>query len=187
MGNSEFDDVAAHLLEPEESLDSEQTGIDLNEGYSPPESPRELGAWGLTASEARTHESLARRLAREVPDVTDRWDGDGIGDIADSDGEPIDDQVATAVQVGSSPSASTPQIPLPITAPTMWGSTAALRRLRKRPCISSPMTTIGPRSDSIRGSDTRNVGRLDRTSLPAQCLTSLTPNFGRRAISGRQV
>src|SRR5258705_5777992 len=46
---------------------------------------------------------------------------------------------ATAVQVGSSPSASTPQIPLPITAPTTWGSTAALRRLRKRPCISSPI------------------------------------------------
>ena len=84
---------AAHLLEPEESLDSEQTGIDLDEGYSPPESPRELGAWGLIASEARTHESLARRLARLVPDVTDRWDGDGIGDSADSDGEPIDDQV----------------------------------------------------------------------------------------------
>ena len=76
MGNSEFDDVAAHLLEPEESLDSEQTGVDLDEGYSPPEGPRELGAWGLTANEARTHESLARRLAREVPDVTDRWDGD---------------------------------------------------------------------------------------------------------------
>jgi hypothetical protein len=36
---------------------------------------------------------LARRLAREVPDVTDRWDGDGIGDSADSDGELIDDQV----------------------------------------------------------------------------------------------
>ena len=93
MGNSEFDDVAAHLLEPAESLDSEQTDIDLDEGYSPPERPRELGAWGLVASEARTHESLARRLAREVPDVTDRWDGDGIGDSADSDGEPIDDQV----------------------------------------------------------------------------------------------
>lgn len=93
MGISEFDDVGAHLLEPEESLDSEQTGIDLDEGYSPPESPRELRAWGLTATEARTHESLARRLAREVPDVTDRWDGDGIGDSPDSDGEPIDDQV----------------------------------------------------------------------------------------------
>jgi hypothetical protein len=93
MGDSEFDDVAAHLLEPEESLDSEQTGIDLDEGYSPPESPRELDAWGLNSSEARTHESLTRRLAREVPDVTDRWDGDGIGDSVDSDGEPIDSQV----------------------------------------------------------------------------------------------
>ncbi|WP_396929234.1 DUF5709 domain-containing protein [Mycolicibacterium sp.] len=93
MQSSEFDDVAAHLLEPEESLDSEQTGIDLDEGYSPPESPRELDTWGLTASEARTHESLARRLARELPEVTDQWDGDGIGDSPDSDGELIDDQV----------------------------------------------------------------------------------------------
>lgn len=93
MGISEFDDVQAHLLEPEESLDSEETGIDLDEGYSPPESPRELRAWGLTAREARTHESLARRLARELPDVTDQWDGDGIGDSADGDGEPIDRQV----------------------------------------------------------------------------------------------
>ncbi len=93
MTNSDFDDVTAHLLEPEESLDSEQTGIDLDEGYSPPESPRELGAWGLTEGEALVHESLSRRLAREVPDVTDRWDGDGIGDSVDSDGELIDDQV----------------------------------------------------------------------------------------------
>ena len=93
MGVSEFDDVEAHLLEPEESLDSEETGVDLDEGYSPPERPRELGAWGLTAREARLGESLARRLAREVPDLTDRWDGDGIGDSADSDGEPIDGQV----------------------------------------------------------------------------------------------
>lgn len=93
MGISDFDDVQAHLLEPEESVDSEQTGIDLDEGYSPPEKPRELWAWGLTAREARTRESLARRLARELPDVTDRWDGDGIGDSTDSDGEVIDDQV----------------------------------------------------------------------------------------------
>ena len=93
MGISEFDDVQAHLLEPEESPDSEQTGIDLDEGYSPPERPRELRAWGRTAREARTHESLARRLTREVPDVTDQWDGDGLGDSADSDSEPIDDQV----------------------------------------------------------------------------------------------
>ncbi|MCV7257101.1 DUF5709 domain-containing protein [Mycobacterium shimoidei] len=93
MGISEFDDVEAHLLVPEESVDSEQTGVDLDEGYSPPERPQELQAWGLTAAEARTHESLTRRLSRELPDVTDQWDGDGIGDSPDSDGEPIDDQV----------------------------------------------------------------------------------------------
>lgn len=55
--------------------------------------PAKCERGGLTAREARTHESLARRLAHEVPDVTDQWDGDGIGDSADSDGEPIDDQV----------------------------------------------------------------------------------------------
>ena len=47
MGNSEFDDVAAHLLEPEESLDSEETGIDLDEGYSPPGAPTRTGDLGV--------------------------------------------------------------------------------------------------------------------------------------------
>ena len=36
MGISDFDDVQAHLLEPEESLDSEQTGIDLDEARPEP-------------------------------------------------------------------------------------------------------------------------------------------------------
>jgi hypothetical protein len=55
--------------------------------------PGNSGAGGGPPMKRRTHESLSRRLAREVPDVTDRWDGDGIGDVADSDGEPIDDRV----------------------------------------------------------------------------------------------
>ncbi|MGB3475582.1 MAG: DUF5709 domain-containing protein [Mycobacterium sp.] len=93
MAISEFDDIEAHLLDPEESLDSEQTGIDLDEGYSPPERPSELRAWGLSTWEARHGESLARRLAYELPDVVDDWGGDGIGDSVDSAGEPIDDQV----------------------------------------------------------------------------------------------
>lgn len=93
MADSDFDDVTAHLLSPEESLDDEETGVDPDEGYSPPESPRELRAWGLTTREAAAHEPLARRLARELPDITDRWDGDGIGDRADGDGEPLDRQV----------------------------------------------------------------------------------------------
>ena len=93
MDTSEFDDVSAHLLSPEESLDDDETGVDPDEGYSAAESPRELRAWGLTAREARTHESLARRLAREVADDSNVGDGDGIGDTVGGDGEPLDHQV----------------------------------------------------------------------------------------------
>lgn len=93
MADSDYDEVQAHLLSPEESLDDDETGVDPDEGYSPPERPQELQAWGVTTREASHHESLTRRLAREVPDITDRWDGDGIGDRADGDGEPLDGQV----------------------------------------------------------------------------------------------
>jgi hypothetical protein len=93
MDTPEFDDITAYLLSPEESLDDEESGADPDEGYSPADSPRELRAWGLTTREARTHESLSRRLVGEVPDVSAIGDGDGIGDIADGDGEPVDRQV----------------------------------------------------------------------------------------------
>jgi hypothetical protein len=93
MEDSAFDDVQSHLLSPEESLDDDETDVDADEGYSPPESPRELRAWGLTTREARMHESLTRRLARELPDVGGLGDGDGIGDSLDGDGEPLDHQV----------------------------------------------------------------------------------------------
>ena len=102
---------------------------------------------------------------------------------------------ATAVQVGSSPSASTPQIPLPITAPTMWASTAALRRRRKRPCISLPMTTPWPGISSNPWLRYAKSWKARPRKLPRQCScsglagrpptplsTSLTPSFGRRAI-----
>jgi hypothetical protein len=41
----------------------------------------------------RTHECLARRLAHELADITDRWGGDGLGDSIDRDGELLDNQV----------------------------------------------------------------------------------------------
>lgn len=93
MTDSDHDDVQSHLLSPEESLDDDQTGVDPDEGYSPPERPLELRAWGVSSGEVSIHESLSRRLARELPDVTDRRDGDGIGDREDGDGEPLDRQV----------------------------------------------------------------------------------------------
>ena len=66
MAIFEIDDIEAHLLEPEESLDFERTGIDPDEGYPPSECPSELRAWGFTAREARVGEGLARRSARRL-------------------------------------------------------------------------------------------------------------------------
>jgi hypothetical protein len=76
-------------------LDVEDTLLDrdpYDEGYSPPEKAQGLNDWGTTAREAEEGESLAGRLAREVPDITD--DGrDDLGDSEDSDGELLDDEV----------------------------------------------------------------------------------------------
>ncbi|GAA1714894.1 DUF5709 domain-containing protein [Fodinicola feengrottensis] len=87
------EDPDSGLLSPQESLDDDELGGDVDDGYSPPERPSELTAWGTTAREARGHEDVGRRLAREVPDVSDTDDSDGLGDSADTDGELIDDQV----------------------------------------------------------------------------------------------
>lgn len=80
------------LLPPDESLDIDELGDDVEEtGYSPLDwRPADL-SWGFTAREAGSHEPLATRLAREVPDETDELLGDGIGDATDTDGEVIDD------------------------------------------------------------------------------------------------
>jgi hypothetical protein len=85
--------IDAELLSPEESLDDEEVGIDLDQGYSPAEQPLALTAWGTTAAEAAGHEDLAHRLARELPEISDTDIGDGIGDASDTDGEPIDREV----------------------------------------------------------------------------------------------
>jgi len=88
-------DTDSGLLEPDESLDD--IGVDdvLDEGYSPPERPWAVGGWGLTGREAAGHESLAARLARELPEVRVAG-GDGLGDAEDTDGELYDEEVGTA-------------------------------------------------------------------------------------------
>ncbi|MEV0186681.1 DUF5709 domain-containing protein [Streptomyces sp. NPDC050625] len=81
-------------LRPEEEYDEDAFGEDiLDEGYSPPERPLGLSEWGLTAREGASHEDLAHRLRREVPELSADDDGDGLGDTTDTDGELIDDQV----------------------------------------------------------------------------------------------
>ena len=87
------DEFSDNPLLPEESLDDQETGGDLDEGYSPPERPWGLHAWGTTADEAADHESLGSRLSHEVPEPDGEFPGDGIGGIPDANGEPSDGQV----------------------------------------------------------------------------------------------
>jgi hypothetical protein len=89
-----MDEHVPGLLPPDESLDDEELGADVDgPGYSPLDRPIGSLAWGVTAYEASMHEPLSRRLAREVPDIAAEEVGDGIGDASDTNGEPIDDQV----------------------------------------------------------------------------------------------
>ena len=71
-----------------DQLDDQDTliqgvGDPLDEGYSPPE--RLMGM--------RSSETLDERLADELPDVQGADPGDGMGDVADTDGELRDDEV----------------------------------------------------------------------------------------------
>lgn len=94
LGNDSGDEYVPGLLAPEESLDDEELGDDVDgPGYSPPDRPLESLGWGITAYEAGTHEPFARRLARELPDFGTDEPGDGLGDTSDTDGELIDDEV----------------------------------------------------------------------------------------------
>lgn len=86
-GSEVQDDVGP--LEPEDTLVDRGLESALDEGYVPPERPLAVERHGVTAAEQRTRESLAQRLAEELPDVT-APDWDGIGDSSGTDGEPID-------------------------------------------------------------------------------------------------
>lgn len=79
-------------LEPEDSLEDRGVGQVLDEGYSPPERPYAVEDTGTTPREQRTGESLDTRLARERPEWR-RYEGDGLGDSEDTDGELLDHEV----------------------------------------------------------------------------------------------
>ncbi|MER7003532.1 DUF5709 domain-containing protein [Dactylosporangium sp. NPDC000555] len=61
-------------------------GLDdaLDEGYSPPERPRGLNAFGVTQAEAERGEPLDRRLRQEEPDPSARLDLDDYGATTES-------------------------------------------------------------------------------------------------------
>jgi hypothetical protein len=84
---------ASGLLEAEDTLDGPRGVRDvLDTGWSPPERPWAVDDWGTTEAEESAGESLAGRLARELPDGSED-DGDGLGDSSDTDGELLDDEV----------------------------------------------------------------------------------------------
>jgi hypothetical protein len=68
LGSYSLDDE--DQLQPEDTLD--ERGVDdlLDEGYSPPERPRGVDAFGTTLAEQRQGETLDQRLAQEEPDPT---------------------------------------------------------------------------------------------------------------------
>lgn len=72
--NTGAESLGSYSLDEEDQLQAEDTlddrGVDdlLDEGYSPPERPRGVDAFGTTLAEQRQRESLERRLAHEVPD-----------------------------------------------------------------------------------------------------------------------
>jgi Family of unknown function (DUF5709) len=81
------------VLDAAESLEDLRGVRDvLDTGWSPAERPWAVDDWGTTQWEESTGESLAGRLARELPQPSDP-DGDGLGDTTDTDGELIDDEV----------------------------------------------------------------------------------------------
>jgi hypothetical protein len=85
-------DTDSGLLEQEDSLDDRGVHDVLDEGISPADSPWAVNDWGTTAREAAGHESLDRRLAREIPEFATP-DGDDLGDSTDTDGELYDEEV----------------------------------------------------------------------------------------------
>ncbi|MDN5857703.1 MAG: DUF5709 domain-containing protein [Pseudonocardia sp.] len=95
-------------FDPEDTLverGSDEERVDLlDEGYSPPERPYAVDAWGTTPREQRDGEPVEERVARERPEVDDEAcspdvldagidpeTGARLGDTSDTDGELIDD------------------------------------------------------------------------------------------------
>ena len=66
MGSYSLDDE--DQLQPEDTLDDRGVDDLLDEGYSPPERPRGVYAFGTTVAEQRQGESIEQRLAHEEPD-----------------------------------------------------------------------------------------------------------------------
>ena len=92
MGSYSLDDE--DQLQPEDTLDDRGVDDLLDEGYSPPERPRGVDAFGTTVAEQRQGESIEQRLAHEEPDPANSFEDP----IADSDMVGGDDPDAIAAE-----------------------------------------------------------------------------------------
>jgi hypothetical protein len=80
-------------LSAQDTLSDRGLDDSLDEGYSPPEKPHALNAFGVTQAEAEQGESLDRRISQEEPDPAARLDLDDYDTMTES-GEFFDpDQV----------------------------------------------------------------------------------------------
>ncbi|MFE6223068.1 DUF5709 domain-containing protein [Streptomyces sp. NPDC057854] len=90
--HSDADNRPSGELDPDNALGTDPVDDMTVPGYSPPERPRAVTGHGTTQREQREGESLDERLRQEVPDepeVPPAAD-DGIGDLPEGEGEPVD-------------------------------------------------------------------------------------------------
>lgn len=67
-GMSSYSVDADDQLQPEQTLVDQDVDDVLDTGYSPPERPREVDAFGTTATEQSEGETIDMRIQQEVPD-----------------------------------------------------------------------------------------------------------------------
>ncbi|WP_411103054.1 DUF5709 domain-containing protein [Streptomyces sp. cmx-4-9] len=90
------DETSEGQPDMDHSVGEPDTDFILDQGYSPPERPYASdGRYATTGEEQQQGETLDERLAREVPDE-EPVAGDGIGDLVDGEGEPVDPQAGDA-------------------------------------------------------------------------------------------
>ncbi|MFJ8663423.1 DUF5709 domain-containing protein [Streptomyces sp. NPDC093795] len=85
-------------LDPDNALVTDPIDDMAVPGYSPPDRPRGVNRYGTTPREQREGDTLDHRLAQEIPEEPP-LEGDGIGDLPEGDGEPVDEE-AGATRAG---------------------------------------------------------------------------------------
>ena len=89
--NTGPESMGSYSLDEEDQLQAEDTlddrGVDdlLDEGYSPPERPRGVDAFGTTLAEQRHGENIEQRLAHEMPDPNNTNDESDDLDLVGGD------------------------------------------------------------------------------------------------------